>query len=164
MAGMATTPGTYQRIFGTGPRGLALSLASLVLALWLAPRLGLGPVHGSATAATVFFFAGALVTVVIVFWAVKSLPPGERGRTLVTTGAFRYFRHPLYGAFLIGFDGGLALYIDDWALVFWALAQFPLWHWNIRAEERLMAGIFPGEYEAYCRRTGRFFPRFWAST
>ena len=155
----------YQRFFGTGPRGLALGLASFALATWLAPLLDLGSVHGNPALGFGALMAASAVTVAIVFWAVKSLPPGDRGKKLTTTGAFKYFRHPLYAAFLLGFDWGFALYMDDWMFMLWAALQFPLWHWNIVGEERLMQGVFPGEYEAYAAKTGRFFPRislrFW---
>lgn len=152
---------TYQRFFGTGPRGLALALASFALAVMAAPALGLGAVHGNALFGKMALGASALITVAIVFWSVKSLPPEARGRKLTTTGAFKYFRHPLYAAFLLGFIWGFALYLDNWVYLLWAALQFPLWHWNIGGEERLMQGVFPGEYEAYCAKTGRFFPRFW---
>ena len=41
----------------------------------------------------------------------------------------------------------------------WAVLLHPVWHWNIRSEEQLMCDAFPGEYEAYCAKTGRFFPK-----
>ncbi len=152
---------TYQRLFGTGPRGLLLGLTMLYGAWWLEKTYDLGPFHGSPLIGWAALIAGSIITAVILIWAVRSLPPSERGRKLASNGAFKYFRHPLYAAFLLGFGPGLVIYLDGWFYILSLVLQFPLWHWNIRAEERLMTSAFPGEYEQYCLRTGRFFPKLW---
>ena len=152
---------TYQRLFGTGPRGLLLGLGMLFFAWWGEKTYDFGPVHGSTTVGWAALIIGCLGTAAILFWAVKSLPPSERGRKLITSGAFKYFRHPLYAAFLLGFGPGLVIYLDGWFYILSSILQFPMWHWNIRAEEQLMAKAFPGEYEQYCHRTGQFFPKLW---
>ncbi|MCK5166487.1 MAG: isoprenylcysteine carboxylmethyltransferase family protein [Rhodospirillaceae bacterium] len=152
---------TYQRLFGTGPRGLLLGLLMLYVAWWGEKTYGLGSVHGSVGVGWAALIIGSVITAVILFWAVKSLPPSERGKNLITTGAFKYFRHPLYAAFLLGFGPGLVFYLDGWFYILSSILQFPMWHWNIRAEEKLMANAFPREYEQYCQHTGRFFPKLW---
>ena len=150
---------TYQRIFGTGPRGAIIGAVTFGLALALDYWLSLPPLHGSATLGIAALVAASAATAAIVAWSLRSLPLSARGRELVTAGPFRYVRHPLYAAFLGGFDFGLALFLDGWVYVAWAVLQYPIWHWNIAAEERLMHNEFGGEYAAYCSRTGRFLPR-----
>ncbi len=151
----------YQRIFGTGPRGLMLSLATLGCAAALTRRFGPFPIHGSDFVGRLALGVSLVATLAVAGWSVKSLPPIDRGTTLVTSGAFKYFRHPLYASFLTFFNFGLAVYVDDWMFLGWALAQQPIWHWNMRGEERLMLAAFGEEYDSYCARTGRFVPRFW---
>ena len=107
-----------------------------------------------------FFGMLALATVVLLVWSVRSLPPSDRGQRLVVEGAFRYFRHPLYAAFLTFFNFGLAVLLNSWLYVVWALVLHPLWHLNVRAEEALMNQQFPDAYDDYCIRTGRFVPRW----
>jgi len=149
----------FQRIFGTGPRGLALSLATLAVAWGLSSLLGDPAIHGDGKLGTGLLIVSAVATTAGMIWSLKSLPPGSRGRKLVTHGAFRYVRHPLYAAFLLSFDFGLAFYLDNWIYVLWALGQFPLWHANVVEEERLMHKVFGQAYVAYCERTGRFIPK-----
>lgn len=149
----------YQRIFGTGPRGLAIGIFSFALALWLDDALDLPDMIGSQTISYGALGAGIVVTAAIVSWSLIALRPSQRGRELVKVGPFAYVRHPLYAAFLIGFDVGLAIYMDGWIFIVWAILQYPLWHMNIAAEERLMKQVFGSAYLEYCRTTGRFLPR-----
>lgn len=150
---------TYQRIFGTGPRGLAIGLISLALAIWLHKAMGFAPLHGAPTIGFAALGVGTMITLAIVVWSLKALPPAKRGRDLVKAGPFALVRHPLYGAFLIGFDVGLAVYMDGWIYLLWAVLQYPLWHLNIAGEERLMEQEFGQDYLYYCRTTGRFLPK-----
>ncbi len=149
----------YQKIFGAGPAGLFVSLLLLIIAILLEEQLNYLRITANDTLRYTVFALLALVTVFIVLRSFRSLLPTDRGRKLTTTGAFKYFRHPLYGAFLSFFNFGLAFLLNNWIYVFWAVIQHPVWHWMIRGEEQLMAQAFPGEYEEYSLKTGRFFPR-----
>jgi protein-S-isoprenylcysteine O-methyltransferase Ste14 len=150
---------SYQRIFGTGPRGMLASLVLLVLACYIEPVIGLPSIHGNAYFGYSIFALSVVLTVSLVVWSVKSLPPADRGRKLVTDGAFKYFRHPLYAAFLLFFNFGLAIFLDNWIYIIWAVVQHPLWHLNMESEEVLVRRVFGDEYDRYCAITGRFFPK-----
>ena len=150
---------SYQRIFGTGPRGTLISLTLLLLTYYLEPVTGLPEIHGSLYFGRVFFVLTVVLTVSLVVWSVKSLPPANRGRKLVTGGAFKFFRHPLYAAFLLFFNFGLAVLLDNWIYIIWAVVQHPVWHLNMAREEALVRDVFGSEYDRYCAVTGRFFPK-----
>jgi protein-S-isoprenylcysteine O-methyltransferase Ste14 len=154
---MAMTP--YQRIFGSGPRGSALSLATLGLALLVDRLLETPPLHSSSILGITALLVCTGLTAIILVWSVRALPPETRGREFVKTGPYRYVRHPVYAAFLGPFDLGLVIFLDAWPYLVWAVAQYPLWHWNIAAEERLMTEAFGQDYADYCRRTPRFLPK-----
>lgn len=149
----------YQRIFGTGPRGLAISFATLFFTYAAADRYGPLTIHGSEMGGYIVLGLSVIATLAIAVWSVRSLPPSDRGKALVTSGAFQYFRHPLYASFLTFFDFGLAIYFDDWIFIAWAIIQHPVWHLNMLGEERLMRSEFGEDYDVYCKRTGRFVPR-----
>lgn len=150
---------TYDRIFGAGPKGGLLSLLLLLLAWHFEAVAGLPSIIDSHIARWVFFALALTGAVAIIVWSLKSLPPSARGKHLVTTGVFRYLRHPLYAAFLSVFDFGFAVLLNNWIYILWAITLHPIWHWVITGEERLMNNAFPEEYEAYCEITGRFIPR-----
>jgi protein-S-isoprenylcysteine O-methyltransferase Ste14 len=150
----------YQRLFGSGPLGLLASIALLALARAARPHLpppglGLSPETRIAALGIAIFLTGVLAA-----WSFRALPPEERGRVVCERGPYRYLRHPLYASFLSVFDLGLAVYLDHWIYLAWAVSLHPLWHWIVGHEERLMRGELGEAYAAYARRTGRFLPRW----
>lgn len=150
---------TYLRIFGVGPTGFLISALLFFIAFFLAGGLGHLQISSNDLLRWSVFGGLCVVSGLIMLWSVISLPITERGKRLTTTGAFKYFRHPLYGACLSFFNFGLAVLLNNWIYILWAIVQHPVWHWLIRHEEELMKKRFPGEYEAYASITGRFFPR-----
>ena len=150
---------SYERIFGAGPRGLLIGLALLALAWQLESVVGLPSITASYVARWLVFLLTLVGTVLVVVWSLKSLPPATRGKELVTNGAYRYLRHPLYAAFLSCFNFGLAVLLNNWIYMIWAVLLHGVWHWNIESEEKLMRQEFPKQYEDYCQITGRFIPR-----
>ncbi len=150
---------TYERIFGAGPRGFLISLALLALAWQLESAAGLPSITASYLVRWVVFVLTVVGAVFVIVWSLKSLPPATRGKELVTNGVYRYLRHPLYAAFLSCLNFGLAVLLNNWIYIIWAVLLHGVWHWNIESEEKLMRQEFPSEYEEYCQITGRFIPR-----
>lgn len=150
----------FNRIFGSGPKGLLISLALLYLSFYLrdffnTPKIFSGHVFARQS----IFWILTIISIAVIVWSLVSLNPKLRGKTLVTTGALKYFRHPLYAAFLSFFDFGLAILLNNWIFVVWAVILHPIWHLLIAEEEKALKSVFPGEYEKYCENTGRFFPK-----
>jgi len=79
---------------------------------------------------------------------------------LVTTGVYRYIRHPMYAAHWL-WAAAQMLLLSNWVAGPAFLVCFaPLYFLRIRSEERMMAEQFGDEYLAYIKRTGRIIPRF----
>ena len=150
---------TYQRIFGAGLRGLLITVALFALAWDLEPVIGLPAIITNHFVRWLVFAITIVGAIFIAAWSFTSLPPDARGKKLVTTGVFRYLRHPLYAAFLSCSNFGLAVLLNNRIYIIWAVLIHVIWHWNIQDEEKLMMQEFPNEYEEYCRVTGRFIPR-----
>ena len=150
---------TYDRIFGAGPRGALISFALLVVAWYLEDVVGLPRISESLFIRGSVFVLTIIASMILIAWSVKSLPPNSRGRELVTSGAYKYFRHPLYAAFLSCFNFGLAVFLNNWIYVIWAVMLHGVWHWNIGSEEKLMCREFPKEYMEYSKKTGRYVPK-----
>ena len=89
----------------------------------------------------------------------RSAYPGlatAEARVLVTTGAYRFVRHPLYVAELTGMIGNVILFQQPWAALL-AVAVIALQVARAHFEEQVLAEAFP-EYAAYRARTKRFIP------
>lgn len=150
----------FIRLFGSGPVGLAASVALFLASHYLKNSLGFPDIFSDRSSARLSIFAAiTCISIVLVIWSLLSLKPEQRGKVLITTGPFRYFRHPLYAAFLSFFNFGLAILLNNWIYVLWALFLHPVWHFLVRDEEKMLEGVFPRDYKEYCEKTGRFFPR-----
>ncbi len=77
---------------------------------------------------------------------------------LVTTGPYRWIRHPMYAFGLIWFLA-IVLLTASWFIAVAGAAGFSFLVIRCRREETNLIEKFGDEYRAYMRRTGRFFPR-----
>lgn len=141
--------------------------ASVALAAWFG---GLGvarfPLH--LRAATWWLGIGMmLVGMPFRWWAIHvlsryftvdvSIRPDHE---LVSTGPYRWLRHPSYTGSLLTFVG-FASCLGNWlslaAMVPVALAFL----WRIQVEERVLSAAFPDRYGAYASETKRLIPYVW---
>jgi protein-S-isoprenylcysteine O-methyltransferase Ste14 len=82
----------------------------------------------------------------------------RRDATLVTSGPYRFVRHPFYvtAALLMA---GVALLSANWFLAACGLAVVALLVARTPKEEQKLIEKFGDKYRAYMARTGRFLPR-----
>ena len=81
-----------------------------------------------------------------------------RTKHLMTEGPYRLSRNPmLTGVFLYLIGWGIWLMTWQAAVFFVAFVLVMLL--QVRSEEKRLRRDFGDEYEQYCRRTGRFFPK-----
>ena len=75
---------------------------------------------------------------------------------LITTGPYRYIRHPIYTGILLAMLGTALASSSFWFLIF-AIATLYFIYCAL-AEERIMLKLFPKTYPAYKRRTKLLIP------
>lgn len=105
--------------------------------------------------------AGFIVALLSVFKLDQNLtvyPSPKQGSELITTGLYKYVRHPIYAG-IIFFAFGFALF---WSSGFKLLisAALLLWFWlkSVYEEKKLAARY--SHYKQYQQQTGRFIPKF----
>lgn len=83
----------------------------------------------------------------------------KKNRELTQTGPYAYTRNPLYlGSILIA--AGFAVALMSWPVAAMLAAMFLIIYVPVIAsEERFLRSTF-ADFEAYCRRVPRLFPRF----
>ncbi len=86
-----------------------------------------------------------------------SLFPFEKTTRLVTTGAYRWIRHPLYGALLL-LAWGVFFKRPSWLALALAAAATGFLVATAKAEERENLAYFGAEYRSYVRTTKMFIP------
>jgi protein-S-isoprenylcysteine O-methyltransferase Ste14 len=82
---------------------------------------------------------------------------GERPTRVVSSGAFRHVRHPLYLACLLFYLGLTVSTASIFSLAFFVLI-FVFYNHIANFEERLLSEKFGEEYRKYKRTTGKWVP------
>lgn len=121
--------GYFHSLLGHGPLTLGLQAAAILLMIWARMTFGLRSFHYAAN-------------------------PTSGG--LVTTGPYRFVRHPIYAAILLFVWTGVAA---NWSLQAAALGLLATAMTVLRMllEESLVVERYP-EYADYARRTRRVIP------
>jgi len=87
---------------------------------------------------------------------ISVLPTPVKGSKLVTTGAFKYIRHPIYAGIILG-GVGLAFMFNNFIQLIIIFILYLLFELKSEYEEQQLFKKFP-EYLAYKKHTGKFFP------
>ncbi len=82
----------------------------------------------------------------------------RKKHTLVTSGPYRWVRHPFYVAFFLAVMSN-SLVTANWFIALTAGIAFVLIVLRTRKEEEYLIRRFGEDYLAYMERTPRFFPR-----
>ena len=83
----------------------------------------------------------------------------RRQHSLVTTGPYRWVRHPFYVSFALAVTAN-ALVTANWYLALTSLIGFTLIVIRTKTEEEKLIERFGDQYTDYMKNTSRFLPRF----
>jgi protein-S-isoprenylcysteine O-methyltransferase Ste14 len=151
---------------------LPLVLAWMLLP-WLAAHRAGGlwalPAFAREAPWTALRWAGAAVGVACLAFSIvcwrrmgkswrMSVTPGEKTE-LVTTGPYAHVRHPIYALSMLLMLCTL-LVVPTAPVLAMAAVHLTLMLLKARNEERFLASMHGAAYQRYCRRTGRFVPRW----
>lgn len=116
-------------LFGNGPVTIAIQVLAALVLIWARVVFGVRSFHAAAD---------------------------PTGGGLITTGPYRYIRHPIYASVLYFVWAGIAAH---WSLVnaLSALVMTVAFAVRMYAEEHLIGGRYP-EYAEYARSTRRVVP------
>lgn len=89
------------------------------------------------------------------YWS--PLPRMMEGHKLVTSGPYRFIRHPMYTAMMVLFMAFILITANAAVTLFSLIAMVLTVKWALK-EEKMLIGFFGDEYRAYVNRTGAFLP------
>ena len=139
---------------GLEPRISALAGTFLVTAIVLFPRRELS--LPSAIVSTILVLVGDGFAVIILIQLRRSFSVMAEARELVTSGVYRFVRHPLYLAEEIAAIGSVMQFLSGWTVMLLAVHiafQFRRM-WN---EEAVLSAVFP-HYATYKKKTAQIIP------
>ncbi len=149
----------YKRIFGVGPLGAAISIILLFI------FRGFANIFNQSLIAENFLILHVTVILLVILgiglhlWSFWTLRTWWHKDQLCTHGPFKYFRHPMYAAWITLISLGVALYLNSWFYIFWYILLHIIWHKLVIREEKMMMEAFGKDYLEYSANTGSFFPR-----
>lgn len=109
--------------------------------------------------------AASAVSVILLVWMFTSLGKNitdsvsiREEHSLVTSGPYRYIRHPLYvfGALLFF---SISVIMGSWFIPLIGIPTYAILIYRTGIEEEMLTERFGEKYTQYIERTGRFFPR-----
>ena len=80
---------------------------------------------------------------------------------LITSGPFRFIRHPLYSAVILLWLGAAIGTLNWLLLAFWPAWVLIIYFVPVRQEEKLLTEKFGNSYNDYIRQTGKLIPWFY---
>ncbi|GLU53351.1 methyltransferase family protein [Dyadobacter frigoris] len=105
----------------------------------------------------------ALTGLVIILTAVYQIrrsltpfPSPVKNGQLITSGLYRYIRHPIYSGIILA-SAGYGLHTADTIKLIIALVLWLLFYLKSKYEERMLMAFYD-DYSRYSSRTYRFFP------
>jgi protein-S-isoprenylcysteine O-methyltransferase Ste14 len=110
----------------------------------------------------VFVSIGLFIVLIAVLALNRNLrifPSPKSNSTLITQGVFKFVRHPIYSGILFTVFG-FSIYSGSFFRLVVSLCLLLLFYLKSKYEEILLAEKF-ANYKEYCKKTGRFLPRFW---
>lgn len=115
-----------------------------------------------------FFTAGIILCIIsfpYIIWTFQSLGKNitetvetRKSNELVTTGIYKYLRHPIYTTTFF-YNCGLAFIAANWLIGTIAIALFVLLIIRTSNEEKILIEKYGDDYRNYMKRTGGHFPK-----
>jgi protein-S-isoprenylcysteine O-methyltransferase Ste14 len=139
---------------GLEPRASALIGTFLIAVVVLFPRRELSFTAGVVS--TLLLLGGNAIAVYVLSQLGRSFSIMPEARGLVTSGLYRYVRHPLYFAEVVASIGTVMQFLSVWTVLILAV-QIAFQLRRMRNEEVVLMEIFP-EYAAYKAQTARLIP------
>jgi protein-S-isoprenylcysteine O-methyltransferase len=81
------------------------------------------------------------------------------GHALVTSGPYRYVRHPMYSGGIVACLGSAIVMGGAWVFLLVILGGIFLWRTGV--EDRIMEQQFPEEFPSYKKKTKALIPFIW---
>ena len=154
---------SYNRIFGSGPSGIVITVFIWIIALQISSYLSIPLMKISPLFRRFLIILFTMDASILIVWSLIVLPPATRGKKFISRGPYQYVRHPLYAAFIWSGTGIISMIYKSWLLLIFIIPIHIFWVWHIQKEEKFLINQFGSKYEDYIMKTPQFFPKYISS-
>ena len=147
------------KIFGVGLKGAGISIMLLLLAIFINQKLDGSSIINHSIILKLVGAVFVIMGIAVHLWTAWTLRNWWIKGQLCIVGPFKYFRHPMYAAWITFISFGAAFLLNSWIYIVWAMLLHPVWHRLVAKEELLMVELFANDYIDYTGHVGRFIPR-----
>ncbi len=147
------------KIFGVGLKGAGISIVLLLLAIFINQKLDGSSIINHSLILKLAGVVFVIIGIAVHLWTAWTLRNWWIKGQLCIVGPFKYFRHPMYAAWITFISFGTALFLNSWVYIVWAILLHPIWHRLVSKEEQMMVELFTNDYVIYAEQVGRFIPR-----
>ena len=149
-------------VFGIGPRIAVGGVISFVATWQIGMRLGrfaywFVPTGVKITLGTVLLALG------FYFWldAVRLIVTRFKSGNLITSGAYRFVRNPMYSGFIVFIVPGISLLLNNPVIILSSIVMMLVFKMSIYKEERYLKQKFGIAYVNYVSRVKQIVPFVW---
>jgi len=149
-------------VFGIGPRiaaGGVLSFAATSMIGLKSERIN----YGFAPRIITTILGTALVIVGVYFWldSVRLIATRFKSGVLITEGAYRFVRNPMYAAFIVFIVPGISLLLNNPWIILSSIVMLLVFKTGIHKEEQYLKQQFGAAYENYTSKVKQIIPFVW---
>ena len=144
---------------GVGLYSLLISILLLIGAFLLKNIIPLPDILSNPLMPRTIFSLSVFIMLIVFIWSKKTLPRKTRANALCTSGPYKYVRHPIYLAIVANLNFGIAIFLNNYIFLIWAIAVYIIWFKLVDYEEQYLIRVFHNEYYLYQKRTGKFLPK-----
>jgi protein-S-isoprenylcysteine O-methyltransferase Ste14 len=149
-------------IWGIGPR----IAVSGILSFAATSMIGLKSEHldyGFAPRAITTLFGIVLVIVGIYFWldSARLIVTRFKSGVLITEGAYRLVRNPMYAGFIVFIVPGISLLLNNPWIILSSIVMMLVFKMSIHKEEQYLKQQFGTTYEDYKSKVKQIIPFVW---
>ena len=114
------------KIFGVGLKGAGISIVLLFLAIFINQKLDGSSIINHSILLKLVGAVFVIMGIAVHLWTAWTLRNWWIKGQLCIVGPFKYFRHPMYAAWITFISFGTALFLNSWVYIVWAILLHPI--------------------------------------
>lgn len=149
------------QFFSRLPKALLGNILIMVAALVISQLVGGPQIYIEKSSAIIIFFAALVLFIAILFWTIKTHKENPQANSFITSGPYRYSRHPIPATIIFILNPAFGVLFRYWLMVLASILIYFIWKKYTEIDEIELYENFRPAYQKYAQSTGQFFPNLY---